>query len=121
MAMSPIGRAALIVEDGRERRAGVDGLPDAARRARNVEDRRVAFEHGEVVDAPRRRRGPDVAEHEAIERSIAAKHRCWLLHRRGLRVERPGDGDNSQQREQSSETGHGATSRSTSSRMPSGR
>ena len=38
----------------------------------DVEDRGIALEHGEVVDASRRRRRADVAEHQPIERPVAA-------------------------------------------------
>ena len=68
MAMSPTDEVALVVEDRREGGAVVGGLVDAAGGRRHVERRRVALEHGQVVDASRRRAGPDLPEGQPVER-----------------------------------------------------
>ena len=65
--------AALVVEHRCERRAGVGGLVDARRGHRDVERRRIAFEHGEIVDAARRRGRADRPEPQAIERPGAGR------------------------------------------------
>ncbi len=81
---------ALILELGRERRAGVRGLPDTAVGGAHVEDGRIRLVDGKVRDAAGHRRRADLAEMERVERP--AGRGCGRL--RCLTDERlPGDGE----------------------------
>ena len=51
IAMSPIDETGYVVEDRRPGRAVVDGLPDAAGREADIDDRRIALDDRDVVDA----------------------------------------------------------------------
>ena len=63
-------RDRVLVEDRRPRRAVVDGLPDAARRVADVDDRRVALVDGDVVDASAHDGRADRAPDEPLEQRV---------------------------------------------------
>src|SRR5207253_10387351 len=72
-----------------ERRAAVRGLPYAAVRGTDVEDRGIRLVDREVRDAPRHRRGTDRSEVQSVERTARRRRRrCGTLADERLRGER---------------------------------
>ena len=57
----------LVVEDGLPGVAAVDGLEDSAGGGADIDDARVGFDHGEVVDAAAHGGGSDTAEFQVLQ------------------------------------------------------
>jgi hypothetical protein len=64
------GGIRLIVEDGLPGVASVDGLEDSAGGGSYVDDARIGFHHGEVVDSPPHGGGADAAEFQVLQNGI---------------------------------------------------